>query len=142
MGRIVGLDYGRKRIGIAVSDPFQSFAVPVKTLPTEPTLEKTLLALQVELSRYGDIEKIVMGLPLLLSGVTGEMALEVQTFAKDVEKALQIPVVLWDERLTSQMADRSLKEQDLSRKKRAKKIDPIAATIILQSYLEHLKNIP
>lgn len=137
MGRIVALDYGRARIGIAMSDERGTVGLPFKTLPAAKTLEKSVDALLENLKIYlPKIDKFILGMPLLLSGKKGEMALEVEKFKSLLEKKTAIPIILWDERLTSAQADNFLKEMNLSRKKRSEKSDSMAALIILQNYLD------
>lgn len=137
MGRIVALDYGRARIGIAMSDEKGTVGLPFKTLVAGKTLEKSVDALLENLKIYlPKIDKFILGMPLLLSGKKGEMALEVEKFKSLLEKKTAIPVILWDERLTSAQADNFLKEMNLSRKKRSEKSDSMAALIILQNYID------
>lgn len=139
--RAVGIDYGLARIGIAISDERKIIARALGTLTTEKKLEKTvdkvLLYLQedAEKSAY-DIAKIVIGLPLHMSGRHGVMADEASLFAEMIQLKSGLPVQLWDERLTSVQAERSMLEANLSRKKRAERMDRVAAVLILQSYLD------
>lgn len=135
MGRIIGVDYGTVRIGIAVSDPMKSMALPYKMILKEKTFDLSVQKLFEALASY-EIEKIVLGLPLLLSGKSGTMAEEVKAFGKKIEEK-NVPLVLWDERFTSALAERSLRDDlQMSRKKRVGKVDPIAAMFLLQSYLD------
>lgn len=135
MMRILALDFGLKRIGIAISDENQKIALPVKTLMVQNPNQAVSLLLQEMQKNQWQIEKVILGNPLLLSGKKGEMALLVEKFKTELAKKLNIPVLLWDERLTSSQADKMLKK-DYNRKKRSQIIDPIAATIILQNYLD------
>lgn len=134
---ILAIDFGLKRIGLALSDPSQKIALPLKTVEIQNPNQDVSLVLAAVQDRITDIETIVLGNPLLLSGKKGEMANNVQAFKEKLEKKLpsSIPVILWDERLTSAQAEKLLKK-DYSRKKRSKIIDPVAATIILQNYLD------
>jgi len=135
--KMVALDYGKKRIGIAVSDPLGIIAMPKKMVEAKETLEKTVQYLLSEIETFLKEAKIVIiGYPLLLSGKKGAMAEDVEKFKEILENMLDIPIVLWDERLTSSQADRILKEKQLKRKNRVKKIDAAAAAIILQSYID------
>lgn len=137
MGRIVAIDYGRARIGLAMTDEKGSIALPFKTLAACKKLEKSVDALLENLKSYlPKIDKFVLGFPLLLSGKKGDMAFEVEQFKALLEKKTAIPVILWDERLTSAQADNFMKEMNLSRKKRSQQSDSIAAIIILQNYLD------
>lgn len=140
-GRIVGIDYGLARIGIAISDTSKLIATPLITLKAEKrselTAEKLVNTLREhqEANRY-NLEEIVIGMPLLLSGKTGMLADEVNHFAALLRSQTSVPITLWDERLTSVQAERSLREGTLSRKKRTKHVDTVAAVILLQSYLD------
>lgn len=132
MGRIVAIDFGQKRIGIAVSDPSKKIALPLTVVEGgKRAIENIRTALQGK-----EIEKILMGNPILMNGKKGEMAAVVEKFALALEEALKIPVVLCDERLSSKHADASLREISLNRKQRSEKIDVVAATLMLQSYLD------
>jgi putative Holliday junction resolvase len=140
-GRVVGVDYGLKRIGIALSDATRIIASPVETLKAPPRLEdsaQSVLDVVHALSeKHGDpIEKIVVGLPLRMNGTASHLTDEVTLFVERLRAITEIPVVTWDERLTSVQADRSLREANLSRKRRSKMVDSIAAIIILQSFLD------
>jgi len=134
--RILGIDYGRARIGIAVSDPTGQIASPVACLSLDSSLEKSLQALSTRLSSFGTFSTIVLGYPLLLSGKEGEMAKEAKAFGEVLSKHLECPLTLWDERLTSLQIERMLKEAEMSRKKRSAVVDSLAATLILQNYLD------
>jgi len=139
--RIIGIDFGLARIGIAVSDETKIIAMPVITMQAqrkcEKTVEKLLLELEKHQKEYNyEIEEFVIGLPLLMSGKIGMLADEVTHFVKLLNEAVDIPITTWDERLTSVQAERSLRESSLSRKKRTKYVDTVAAVIILQSYLD------
>ena len=112
-------------------------ASPLPTLKTERTTEKTLDRLLDILSQH-DIDEIVIGLPYRLSGQIGLQADEVRHFAEALGHRINIPITFWDERLTSLQADRAMREGGLSRKKRAKHVDALAAVLILQSYLDSL----
>lgn len=137
MGRIVAIDYGRARIGLAMTDENKKVALPYKTISSGKTIALSAKNVIDALKDYlPKIEKFVLGMPLMLSGKKGEMALEVEKFKEELEKLTKIEVCLWDERLTSAQAEVSLKEMDLNRKKRAQNSDPVAAFIILQNYLD------
>lgn len=134
MARIAALDYGRARIGMAISDPFKIIAQPAACILNDASLFSSLTK---ELKKWEPIETLVIGLPLQMNGKEGEMALEVRRFAEALKAHTAIPLVFWDERLTSAQAEKQLKEQELSRKQRAKKIDAAAALLILESFLAH-----
>lgn len=139
--RILGIDFGLKRIGLALSDERKILASPFMTFPAERRMEQTVVKL-VELihkmptTHQCEIEAIVIGLPLMMNGTTGFLADEVQHFVKLLQSALNIPIHTWDERLTSVQAERSLKEGNMTRKKRAQVVDRVSAVIILQTYLD------
>ncbi len=132
--RIMGLDLGEKRIGIAFSDPM-GWTAQGHSILQRKGLKKDLSYLQ-ELCQEFQVEKIVLGLPLNMNGTMGPKALETQEFARALQEVLKIPVDLWDERLSSKSAERVLLEADLSRKRRKELIDKIAAVHILQAYLD------
>lgn len=128
MGRILGVDWGLKRIGLALSDPTKLIASTLKNVASIKEL--------LEVIAQYELEEIVIGLPYRMNGQIGLQADEVKHFALKVKEGTNVPVTLWDERLTTVQAERTMKEAGLSRKKRAKAIDPLAAAIMLQSYLD------
>ncbi len=134
MGRIAAIDYGLKRIGIALSDANKKIALPLTTVEGG---KKAIANISAAL-KGKEIEMILIGLPLLMSGKKGDMAESVEKFAKLLEAHFNIPVVLRDERLSSKHADAGLREISLNRKERSEKIDMVAATFMLQSYLDQL----
>lgn len=134
MGRIVSIDYGLKRIGIAISDERKMIALPLKVVQGGvPSVAQALAP------RLKEIDEIVVGLPLLMNGQKGDMALAAEKFARELEALLKIPVVLFDERLSSKQAEANLREIPLNRKERNDKIDSVAASLLLQSYLDQRK---
>lgn len=141
MVRILSIDYGMARIGMALSDELKMIASPLPTLQAEKKLESTVCRVASELAvltKTYKIEEIVLGFPLKMDGKVGLMADEVSLFADLLREHTSIPVRLWDERLTSVMADRSMREGRMNRKKRAGSVDRVAAVLILQSYLDSL----
>jgi putative Holliday junction resolvase len=134
--RIAGLDVGDRRIGVAISDELGWTAQGVGVL-TRTTLARDLTDLRDLLAPYAPTS-IVVGHPRNMNGTIGPQALKVETFAREVETALGLPIVLWDERLSTVGAERVLLEADLSRAKRKKVIDKAAAMFILQGYLDGL----
>jgi putative holliday junction resolvase len=135
MKRILAIDYGKKRIGIAVSDQARSFAQPVCIIPgsNHATVFEKIRVLCAEY----EVDKIIVGLPLSMDGSRGIAAFSAERFAQALGAAIPLPVILWDERLTTADAERMLVEEaDLSRKKRRKVRDKIAACFILQAYLD------
>ena len=138
MGRVVGIDFGDVRIGIAISDERRIIAQPVGAIRAAKTLPLTCALIKLELTRYNSIDLLVVGHPLLLSGKEGDMALKAKAFGNALSETLEIPVIFWDERLTSAQVDRMLRDSDVKRKKRAALSDQLAAVTILQNYLESL----
>ena len=136
MQRIIGIDYGDARIGIAVSDLLGMTAQPVTTIhETHPErqMEKVL-----ELVSQYEPATIVVGNPKNMDGSYGERSEITAAFAKRLREKTEIPVVMWDERLSSVSAHRALEEAGISGKKRKGKVDTLAATFILQGYLDHM----
>lgn len=140
--RWIGVDFGMARIGLSYSDTSKIIASPMATIDAEKktaaTVRKIMKVLQDHQQelRY-EIEKIIVGLPLMMSGKAGLMADEVRHFIELLQEALpDISIETWDERLSSVQADRSMKEANMSRKKRSKRMDSVSAVIILQSYLD------
>lgn len=134
--KIIGLDVGSKTIGVAVSDVFGWTAQGITTIHWN---ESDLHSADDELKKIideHDIGKAIIGLPKNMNGTIGERGEASQRFAAHFEKKFQLPYVLWDERLTTAAAERILLEADMSRKKRKKVIDKMAAVIILQGYLD------
>ena len=140
-GRIIGIDYGLVRIGLAVSDEKKIIASSLKTFLADKKAEHTARKLMDELNSHAkdyqyEIEEIVIGMPLMMNGKKGMLADEVTHFVSLLKELIPAPIAIWDERLSSVQADRSLREGNFSRKKRSKMIDGVAAVIILQSYLD------
>jgi len=143
--RILGLDYGLARIGMALSDESQTIATPLHVCFAEKKVERTVQKIVLEVNDLQKkfvcvIEEVVVGMPLMMSGRKGLQADEVSHFVELLKVALQIPVATWDERLTTVQAERSLRETSMSRQKRSKVIDTVAAVLILQNFLDHKKN--
>ncbi|MDP4133959.1 MAG: Holliday junction resolvase RuvX [Bacillota bacterium] len=132
--RILGIDYGDVRIGIAVSDITGLIAQSVGVISEKDDSNK-VKSLEEYINMYKP-EKIVLGYPLNMNGTIGERAEKSLKFKEELEKFYNIPVILWDERLSSIAAHRVLEETGVSGKKRKGKVDPIAAAFILQSYLD------
>lgn len=135
--RIGGLDVGDRRIGIAISDE-QGWTAQGVSVLTRTTTDADLTALAVAFEPYGPTT-IVVGLPKNMNGSIGPQAEKVLAFARLVENTLQIPTVMWDERLSTVAAERTLIAADLSRAKRRQVIDKAAAVYILQGYLDSLQ---
>ena len=134
--RIMGLDVGSKTIGVAMSDELGWTAQGLTTIKwDENDIHSADNALQ-EIIRQHGVEKCVVGLPKNMNGSIGERGIASENYGKHIEKIFGIPTVLWDERLTTIAAERVLLEADLSRKKRKKVIDKMAAVMILQGFLD------
>ncbi len=136
--RILALDVGEKRIGLAISDGLGWTAQGLPTLNGEDK-DKAICAI-AELARENQVNEIVLGMPLNLDGTPGKKAKETALFLEDLKKEVSLPIKVWDERFTSAQAQRLMLEADLSRKKRKKRVDRLAAQLILQSYLD-AKNV-
>lgn len=138
--RYLGIDLGSKTVGLAMSDPTGTIASTFKTIffKNEDYLS-TLDEIKQIVNDY-DIIKIIIGLPKNMNNTLGERAIITTNYAKLLEDNLNIPVIMFDERLTSVISNNILIEADISRKKRKKKVDGVAAQIILQDYLNKEKN--
>ena len=134
--RIIGIDFGLKRIGVAISNSFLSFAMPLGRVERQKDDNKTLESLKALLKDYKDVKKIIIGLPLHMNGNESDMSKEARKFGAFLETQMQIPVEFIDERLTSKNADALLREGDINRRSRESAVDSVAATLILQTYLE------
>jgi putative Holliday junction resolvase len=134
IGRILALDLGKRRIGIAISD---ELGITAQGLPTlERRNKRTDLAILRALARDRGVTEILMGNPLHMSGAAGRQSQWAQEFAVALEKYTSIPVRLWDERLTTVEASRVLRQSGISIEKRAAAVDRLSAVILLQSYLD------
>lgn len=130
----MSLDIGEKRIGMALSDALCITAQPLSTLTRKD--EEKDLALINKIALDNQVEEIIAGLPLNMNGTEGPKAQMVSNFIENLKRICSIPVKIWDERLTTKQANRLLIEADVSRKKRKKLDDKLAAQLILQSYLD------
>ncbi|HKW74345.1 MAG TPA: Holliday junction resolvase RuvX [Terriglobales bacterium] len=133
-GRILAIDYGSRRMGLAVSDPLGITAQGLDTL--ERKNKRSDFARLERVLREYHVSEIVLGLPLRMSGEEGAQSQKVVEFAEELRRRFALPVHLWDERLTSAEANRLLREAELSIQKRAQAVDRMAATLILQSWLQ------
>jgi len=134
--RILALDHGTKRIGVAVSDELKMIAQPLEFVPAEPFA--AFMARLKELLREKEVELILIGMPRNMNGSYGPAALKVEDFVAALQTAVTVPIKTWDERLTSAQANRFLIEGNVRREKRKEKVDKMAAAILLQSYLDSL----
>ncbi len=137
--RILGLDYGTKTVGVAMSDPLLLTAQGIEIIRREHEnkLRKTYARIE-ELVRENGVEKIVLGYPRNMDDSEGERCLKTKEFMEALVRRTNIPVVLWDERLTTVAADEIMIEAGLNREERKKHVDKIAAVIILQEYLDNV----
>ncbi|MBY6035369.1 Holliday junction resolvase RuvX [Fictibacillus nanhaiensis] len=136
MTRMLGLDVGTKTIGVAVSDLLGWTAQGVETIRRRPNRPEEDLERIKELIAQYEVSKIVVGLPKNMNGSIGPSGEACQNFAKELESKTGLSVILWDERLTTMAAERTLISADVSRKKRKQVIDKLAASIILQGYMD------
>ncbi|MFD2210993.1 Holliday junction resolvase RuvX [Virgibacillus halophilus] len=134
--KMIGLDVGSKTIGVSISDELGWTAQGVKTILWNEQNIKSADAELSEIIAANDIGMAVVGLPKNMNGTIGERGQASEKYAKHIENTFHIPVTLWDERLTTAAAERVLLEADMSRKKRKKVIDKMAAIMILQGYLD------
>jgi putative Holliday junction resolvase len=132
--RILGIDHGTKRIGLAISDELGVIAQPLEFVPAEPFVK--FLARLKEIIREKEVELLLVGMPRNMDGSYGPAALKVQEFVAVLGDTVGIPIKLWDERLTSAQANRFLIQANVRRDKRKEKVDKTAAAILLQSYLD------
>lgn len=137
--RILGLDVGTKNIGVSICDPMGIIAGGLPTIRRKGDTEADVRKVTDAVKEYG-VETIVVGLPKNMNGTEGPSCDMAKEFAALVSEVVDTPIVFWDERLTSVMAENAMIEADLSRKKRKQKVDSLAAILILQSYLDYLKN--
>ena len=132
--RILALDHGTKRIGVAVSDELKIIATPLEFIPAEPFaafLERLKQILQDK-----EVELVLIGMPRNMDGSYGPAALKVQEFVAVLRAAITVPIQTWDERLTSAQANRFLLQGNVRREDRKQKVDKMAAAILLQSWLD------
>ena len=143
MGKLMGLDYGSKTVGVALSDSLQVIASPLETIvrERESKMRATFRRL-TDLVKNENVELIVVGDPLHLDGSRGERSERSRSFAEELRfrlhlEGIEIPVVLWDERLTTVSADEILEESGVERSERKTYIDKIAAALILEDYMKN-----
>lgn len=134
-GRVLGIDYGTKRIGIAASDPTRLLSQGVTTLQNDALLWSRL----ADILRNNEIRLIVVGMPYALDGGKGKKAAEVDEFISALKKHTEIPIETWDESFTSVAAQQAFIESGMKKKKRQEKhrVDEMAARLMLQGYLDH-----
>ncbi|MDR3314062.1 MAG: Holliday junction resolvase RuvX [Oscillospiraceae bacterium] len=131
---VLGVDYGEKRTGVAASDALGILASPVQVL--EGVSRKQLPVALAAIAQARGAGKVILGLPLNMNGSKGEKALQCEALAERLREELQLPVLLWDERLTTVSAHKALNEVNVRGAKRKQIVDAVAAVMILQSYLD------
>lgn len=134
MRRVLGVDYGRARIGVAISDELGLLAHPVETVPAAKL--NAAAARVAEIARERDVERVVLGLPRQMSGQLGTAAEEVNAFAEKLRPLLPCPLTLWDERLSTTAAHRALRDSGQKTRQTRGVVDQVAAQMILQGYLD------
>jgi putative holliday junction resolvase len=138
-GAVAGLDLGTVTIGLAVSDVMRSVATPLETIQRRKfTLDAARL---FEITTHRMIAGLVLGLPRNMDGSEGPRCQATRAFARNLEKLTPLPITFWDERLSTVAAERAMLEADMSRKRRAERIDNVAASYILQGMLDRLRHL-
>jgi putative Holliday junction resolvase len=137
MKRVLGIDFGRARVGLAISDELGLLAHPLETFPAHST--RALIARIAAVVHEKDVERIVVGLPRNMDGSFGPAADEALAFVEKLRGQLPCPVVTWDERLTTVAAHRALREAGRTTRQTRGQIDQVAAQMILQNYLDQLQ---
>ena len=139
--RILGLDYGSKTVGVAVSDPlgFTAQGVEIIRRKSENKMRQTLARIEELIAQY-QVEEIVLGYPKNMNNTLGDRAEKSLELKETLERRTGLPVVMWDERLTTVSANRVLMETGVRRENRKEHVDEIAAVFILQGYLDYLAN--
>lgn len=134
--RILAIDHGTRRMGIAISDELKTIAQPLEYIPAEPFLEFVTRLQQIIAEK--PVELLLVGMPRNMDGTYGPAAQKVKDFVAALRMHISIPIRAWDERLTTAQANRFLIAADVRRRDRKQKIDQTAAAILLQSYLDSL----
>lgn len=140
--RIMGLDYGSKTMGVAISDPLGFTAQPIEIIrrKEENKLRQTLARIEALVKEY-QVETIVLGFPKNMNNTVGDRAVKSLELKEMLERRIGLPVVMWDERLTTVEANRTMMESRIRRENRGKYVDALAAVFILQGYLDSLSMI-
>jgi len=136
IGRLAGLDFGTKTIGVSISDTMQTISSGLETI--KRTKFKNDAARLLEIIEEHEIKALVIGLPLNMDGTEGPRVQSTKAFARNLANVTSLPLIFWDERMSTQAAERALLEADSSRKRRKEVIDKMAATYILQGALDRL----
>jgi len=135
MMRLMSLDIGDKRIGVALSDPDKTLARSLRVVSRRSRAAD--MAIIGSLVEEHEVERIIIGHPLRLNGRAGEQATRIEAYAAELATALGIPVVLWDESYSTQRAREAMIEAGRRRKERKERLDAVAAAVILQDYIDH-----
>lgn len=138
----MGLDFGSKTVGVAISDPLLMTAQGVEIIrrESENKLRKTHARIEEIISQYGDVDRIVLGYPKNMNASIGDRALKSEEFKANLERRTGLKVILWDERLTTVAAHNTMTQTGVRGQDRGKYVDEIAAMLILQGYLDYLRN--
>ncbi|MEE0777289.1 MAG: Holliday junction resolvase RuvX [Bacillota bacterium] len=137
--RILALDVGTKNVGVAISDPLGITAQSLPTIRRKGKTEQEIEGLAT-IVKEKVVDTIVVGYPRNMNGTEGPSCEMAKEYGELLGNKVKMPIVYWDERLTSKMAESAMLEADISRKKRKKTVDSLAAILILQNYLDYLKN--
>ena len=137
--RILAVDVGTKNVGVAISDPLGITAQSLPTIRRKGNTEQEIDNL-ADIAKDMAVKAIVVGYPRNMNGTEGPSCEMAKDYGELLGNKVNLPIVYWDERLTSKMAESAMLEADMSRKKRRKNVDSLAAILILQSYLDYLKN--
>jgi len=133
--RLMGLDVGDKRVGVALSDELGICAQPVAVIQRTDSIKKDIAQIR-KIIEENDVSTIIIGMPLMLNGSVGVQAEKVEAFAEALRRRVKTPIIMWDERLTTNEVERILISDNQSRAKRKEVIDKMAAAVILGSYLD------
>ena len=133
--RVIGLDVGDKTIGVAMSDELGITAIPVTVISRTGSLKREIGEIR-RLAEENGVGRIVVGMPFMLDGTKGIQAQKVEAFVEELRRRLKVPIVTWDERLTTSEVERILIASGQSRMKRKKVIDKMAAAVMLRSYMD------
>ncbi|HFE64488.1 MAG TPA: Holliday junction resolvase RuvX [Caldithrix sp.] len=139
MARYIGIDYGEKRVGVAISDPSLTIAQPLTTIRFQS--KKQLIKELREIVHTHSAEKIVLGLPITMKGTDSQKTVQVRAFAEELSRAIGVPVHLMDERLTSVQAHQTMQQMGKQPSRHRARVDQLAAQYILQTFLDREKNL-
>ncbi len=137
--RILGLDIGDKRIGLATTDPLEKLASPLTTV--QRISNALAISAILDIVKREEIDFVIAGIPISLDGSLGAQAKDVSNFTHELEAVLPVPVEQWDERYSTVEAERLLREAGYSSRDMKQRVDAVAASVILQSYLDHKQNV-